>query len=256
MNRFPMLRKGATALFALLFFAAQACAGSLPLLGVGQAASSGGGGGFSHTFEYLSNQNSSFTATVTYPVTGSFSIGPASSDRIIVLNAMSDHGTQAAPTICGVTGTQDAIDSASQSGTWHANVTTGTTCTVVLNNGGSNFYDTAIAVWAIHGQSGGGSASPSGHTAFITSGTPEPIPVAVTIATGGFAALAGLCTSATTSTFTWTGATSNGSNLQAGGFTPVSSAADATATGTPTAATTGAVCAFGNGWFATASWGP
>jgi hypothetical protein len=214
---------------------------------------SGGGGGFSHTLEQIIGQNTGFTASATY---SSVPFGAASSDRIIAFLGFSDHGGLTGAKVNGVAATTAKIDTSGEVGSFYANITTGTSGTIELD--GSGLYDTSIVVEAIHGQIGGGSASPTATpTTFVTSGTPEPIPVPFTVATGGFSLMAGMCTSATTNTFTWTVATGVGTPwLQTGGFTPVTGAAEGTASGTATAATTGAVCAYGNGTFGTIGFGP
>jgi hypothetical protein len=90
--------------------------------------------------------------------------------------------------ICGVTATLGEDDSASppQTASFYANVPLGTSCTIA--GSGTGFQDIGIMVWAIHGQTGGASATPSGGGyATNPNGTGNPNQIVVSLSAGAIA---------------------------------------------------------------------
>jgi hypothetical protein len=218
-----------------------------PQIGRGSAMSfppqTGGGGSFSATWEANMQANAGFAGTYSFT---SVPTGTASPGRIIEVEVDTDTGAISSVSICGATTTQDVIDSSSQFGAWHANVTTGTTCTITINS--SLLYDIGISVWSITGATGGGSASPSVATAVDSPNTAEPVGFTYTVGSSNVALLSMFCPYATAATMTWTVASPVGTNTWgAAGRTPVLGDAQDTAAHTATVATPAGVCAFGGG---------
>lgn len=217
---------------------------------------SSGGGGFSNTLEY---QASVFDLYAANPSFTGVTLGPASSDRILFVMAAGNGAAITGVTICGTTGTALSGNMAPGNpfmGGWYANVTTGTSCTIALTT--VTAKDVGISVWNIHGQTGGGSATPSNSSTILIPIVAEPVPLTVTVSAGGTADIMGYCSNAASSGFTWVNASTVGTNILtgAGGATPVLSSAQATVSATVTAATPGADCAYGGGNLGYASWGP
>jgi hypothetical protein len=241
-------------LVGLLFFATAAIARPGPDSNYNKNVVSGGGGGFSSAFEYSSSANGGFGTSLLFPATGTFNIGSASADRIVVVEALTDFGTLTAPTICGTLGTLDKLDAGNQFGAWHANITTGTTCSVTVHSSGIN--DAGISVWVIHGQSGGATATPTSNNTLVSS-TAEPISFPFTVSAGGVAMVGAYCQNALSNAFTWTNVTGVASFWQsAGGTKPVLASANGTTSATLTGTSSSGACAFGGGYFIFDSWGP
>lgn len=183
-------------------------AGSLSLLGAGAPAAGGGGSGITFSGTYSAGAAPGFAA---YNFPG-VNFGPASADRIIYVGFASDNSVYSAPTIGGVTGTLAESDGSAHNnvGLWYANVPTGTSGSIVFNSTGASTV--SMVVGALHGQSGGGSATPVNPANYPTL-QPQPVgPLSLTVPTGGI----GICVAgygagavASAPTFTWTNTTSS-----------------------------------------------
>ena len=176
--------------------------------------SGGGGGGLVFTSTDSGNAAPGFAGS------GSFTqdIGTASPDRIVMLafGWDSSNTTMGTVLINGVTATPAIGNTGTNcpgacDGIWYANVTTGSGPQTISWTAGSGSYSSlTISTAYIHGQSGGGAATPTCSIYNTNQANPPPIgPLAITVAAGGVAFLAMSGNGASSlPTFTWTNTTS------------------------------------------------
>lgn len=226
----------------------------VPMTGAGNGAPGGGsGGGIVFTPTDAQNANPGF-GSGTFTV----NIGTPSIDRIVVYGIMGNSPSGIVATqINGVTPSIAAGNSLTvdQAALYYANVTTGTTATISYGSGNSGM---AVVVGTLHGQSGGGSATPG--TPVVQTGTnAQPISLgSLTVPTGGIGivvagghSVGGFTGSPT---FTWTSVVNTAGDETSGNTNAQMSMAHMTSTANPSASSTDSLSF--NGTLAGAAWAP
>lgn len=173
-----------------------------------KVATGGGGGGITFTATDAKSASPGFASSGNW--TG-VNFGTASADRIVIVGLLTSDTATMTATIGGVSATQAIYTAAPNASIFYANVTSGSTGTVAWS-ASTGLGAICAVVGQIHGQTGGGSATPNNTGVYDTNQAQPAGPLSTTVSTGGIAFLTGGGEGAgslvSNPTFTWTGTTS------------------------------------------------